>query len=546
MAQDVGMTKPAQSGESIYLFTDRTVYAISEKIYFSAYYNAPETGLDQEWSTVMYVELIKWNGIKLLQSKVAIEDNVAMGSLHIPSNLESGNYYLRAYTKWMRNYSQYAYTYTPVKVVNPYTRNIDLGPDTRQTELLEVSPNGKYKENVLQVSEPGSKYGKRDSVVVDIELEDGDFNGRYCVSVARLAKGESEHVSHSFLPPDSTEGSSRIEYLPEINGLSLSGQVLNMISREPVENIKVNLSSYSSSFYYSATNTDQDGFFVFTLPHYNGMHELHVSIENDTSNLNEVLLRSEFCNRPLTLPFIPFMLGSQERSRMEEMIFNAQVCYRFAPHDSVDTREQVATAFYGKPPTVILEEDFIELIDLEEFFYELVYNVSIGHRNRKPYLVVHGETSLVSYPPLLLMDNIPVKNDEKLLAIPCRMIERVEVINSGYIVGDFKYNGIISIFSENRDMAGLEQEENTHFFNFQLFDHKVTGCSANGPADENNTLPDRRNLLYWNPDLKLSANHASSIKFRTPDAPGEYVLTIRGIDPSTGTKVLSQSVFEVE
>ena len=132
MAQFDARNLPSSSGEKVYLHIDRPAYTILEKVYYSVVYEAPESGLESAWSTVMYVELIKWDGTKLAQSKVSIEDHLAAGSLQIPATLESGNYYLRAYTKWMRNYSPYEYAYVPLKVINPYSRMIDQGPDALQ------------------------------------------------------------------------------------------------------------------------------------------------------------------------------------------------------------------------------------------------------------------------------------------------------------------------------------------------------------------------------------------------------------------------------
>ena len=84
------------------------------------------------------------------------------------------------------------------------------------------------------------------------------------------------------------------------------------------------------------------------------------------------------------------------------------------------------------------------------------------------------------------------------------------------------------------------------FDRFMQFDHKVKSCSIDGPAAEISSLPDRRNLLFWNPDLKIAAEHPTKIKFRTPDAQGEYVHTVQGIDTGSGTKVSRESVFLVE
>ncbi len=56
-----------------------------------------------QWSRVLYVELIQPNGTSLAQGKVLIDSSGAMGTINIPEGLSSGTYYLKAYTRWMRN-----------------------------------------------------------------------------------------------------------------------------------------------------------------------------------------------------------------------------------------------------------------------------------------------------------------------------------------------------------------------------------------------------------------------------------------------------------
>jgi len=95
----------AVSGETIRLFTDQNIYCVNEKIYFTAEYSCANELDSLAWSNVLYVELIKWNGNKLVQMKLNLTRPETSGVIIIPGNLLSGNYYLRAYTKWMRNFS---------------------------------------------------------------------------------------------------------------------------------------------------------------------------------------------------------------------------------------------------------------------------------------------------------------------------------------------------------------------------------------------------------------------------------------------------------
>ncbi len=95
----------AGSGERIRLFTDRNLYCVNERIFFTAGYTCLNEADSILWSKVLYVELINWNGVKLGNLKLKLDKSGSSASLRIPGDLLSGNYYLRAYTKWMRNFS---------------------------------------------------------------------------------------------------------------------------------------------------------------------------------------------------------------------------------------------------------------------------------------------------------------------------------------------------------------------------------------------------------------------------------------------------------
>ena len=116
---------PAESGEKIQLFTDRSLYCVNEKILFSANYIYDYGIAFIDWSTVLYVELIRRNGDKLAQGKFPFDKNGSSGCLEISKDIISGNYYLRAYTKWMRNYSPDEYAYIPLTIVNPFETKTD-------------------------------------------------------------------------------------------------------------------------------------------------------------------------------------------------------------------------------------------------------------------------------------------------------------------------------------------------------------------------------------------------------------------------------------
>lgn len=546
-SQAIQQVLPPTSGESIVLQSDRSMYVTSENLYYTAYCQKPPQISELEWSSVLYVELISWNGAKLAQTISPIEGGVAEGSMQIPKNVLSGNYYLRAYSKWMRNYSPYTYTYLPVKVINPYSPSVDKGPEIDEPPALsKVGALSEFSKEIL-ISDLQETYGKRQLVEFELSLLDIKFTGIYSLSVAKQGRLDSLRNSFRFTNTNQTERSRKIEYLPEIDGLTISGKIINTRSGEPVSDMKINLSSYSGSFYFFSTTSDKDGSFVFVLPNYEGKYEFHVVKESHTNDEYQILLANEFCHQPVALPYVAFLLEDQERLSAEEMLRNAQLSNKYAHVDSTFQKENnVHAAFYGLPGSIIYEKDFIELDNMEEFFYEVVHNVVVGTRKQEPYLIVNGPSSLVAYPPLILMDNIPVTNIQNLLETSCRRINRVEVVDKGYVIGNFKYKGIISVFSEKKDMAGIELTGDSHFFSYQLFTDSEHSFPDYSESTGRSNIADRRNLLHWEPQLQLSGQETVKVSFYTSDAPGNYMVYLRGLHPDGLSAIYGKSGFIVK
>ncbi len=585
-AQESRVVQHLKSGETINLFSDRSMYIVSEELHFTAFYSKPEqiaalenmngtfkeqtvwdgnkivkmqvrvnddestshnpgNAKSPDWSTVLYVELIGWDGTKHAQALVPIENGVASGMFQIPSNIYSGNYYLRGYTKWMRNFSPYDYANIPVKIMNPSTRMIDEGQLAEKTKALATGliPTGiGYGIDISGIKET---YKKREKVELGIDILDKDVSGKYCISVAKMDPESLPGNSTTYPSPGNGIGFD-IEHLPEISGLALTGKIVNAGTGEPAAGKKVYLSSFSNSFFLSVVASEKNGSFLFTLPRNGKFHELHIAEESDSSETYEVFVNSEFCNRPVTLPYVGFQLSKQEKQLAVEMLRNAQLRskYTVIPTD-IEEEKMNQISFFGDPASVTYVKDYIELKDLREFFYELIQEVTIANDKGLPYLKISGQSGMSFYPPLVLMDNVPVANDQKLLDLSSRRIDRIEVVDQGYIIGDFKYSGIISIFSKDKDIAGLVPDTDSHFFNYQLLKENAYAPPESCSVNNGSSLPDRRNMLYWNPAIDLSSGSPVKITFFTSDAPGDYVISIRGRDDKSGTYVTEEASFTV-
>ncbi|MDA3823560.1 MAG: hypothetical protein PF450_13250 [Bacteroidales bacterium] len=535
---------PPESGETIQLFSDRSMYAASENLYFSAFYEInPRIGV-QEWSTVLYAELIRWDGTKEVQGKFPIKDGFAEGKLQVPVNIKSGIYYLRAYTRWMRNYSPYYYSYLPIKIINSRIRAIDQGPDSSNEANQNVSAKElHYSENV-KFTGLQTTYNCRQEVEFDLSLLSQEISGPYCLSVTKC--NDKTHVSntYSFNPDDEKDSIKVIEFLPEIKNLSLSGKVVSKSDHKALSKEKIILSSTIDPLYFSTVTTDNDGAFFFLIPEYYGSHQFCLTTENDDLNDVQFLVGNEYCDKTVNLPYSQFELSSDEAELAREMTIYSQLENKYTKDESNADVMKSEAPFYGQAQEIIFVKDFIELNNLEEIFFELVMNVLVRHTRDEVFITLLESGSWSRFPPLVLFDNIPVANDKSLLSISSKEIERIEVINGGYIIGKNMYSGIISIYSTKYDLAGMKLRKNIQFFDLQLFgesDHTFPIYSQ--PNDDKDA--DLRRLLYWKPFMEISSEEATKISFYTSDDTGKYTVLIRGISEDGKSLLYGEKEFIV-
>ena len=654
-----GLPKPAKSGESIELFTDRSLYCTNEQVYFSAVYSCTEEMNSITWSNVLYVELIKWNGNPLIQLKVELNKKGASGSFKIPGNILSGNYYLRAYTKWMRNYPANLYEYALVKVINPFKPDIDTGPEgqaDQQDSLLlsgmrpmkringiavttdkryykpgekaeielftdnskyitcdrysiSVVKNGtldtssfsinaglipqnnpdKHLSEISEISVSGKIIDKTTGIPLDsitIHLsepssgkyftafqtdEDGRFvftlpdkQGEYNINLfsGNNKSTPSEKYLLSFVEtiiPDSVYflsgttnnyKSGNIEYFPEIRGISLSGKIIDKTTGIPLKNVTMYLSEPSTGKYFSTFMTDDNGRFIFTFPYMQGKYDFYIGADLDDTLKTEILIDNDFCNQPVALPYIPFRLSDDEKKLVREMMINSQLTEKFLqqPYTMYDENSITGkqSVFYGHAKSIIYPEKYIELPNLKEFFIEIIPNVYVTHKRKNSSLRNAEETGLSKSLPLILLDNIPVHNIQNLLKIPSSVIEKIDVIDKGYIIANMRYNGLICIYSKNNDFAGAEMNKNSMFFSYKLYSEDIGGSDIGKERTSDTRIPDRRNLLFWDPAILLSAGEKKRISFSTSDNKGDYIISVRGYSNSDKTEIYGTCYFTVQ
>ncbi len=104
--------------EKLFIHTDKDIYVAGEIIWFKMYNVEAYTHKAAGLSKVAYIEVIDAENKPVLQTKVSLNSGRGDGSIYIPTSLESGNYVLRCYTSWMKNFNPDLFFHKTLSVYN--------------------------------------------------------------------------------------------------------------------------------------------------------------------------------------------------------------------------------------------------------------------------------------------------------------------------------------------------------------------------------------------------------------------------------------------
>jgi len=532
--------------EGLLLLTDRGHYISGESIHYRAFYMEPGESGQSSWSKILYVELILPNGTPLAQGKVSIETAGAIGSIAIPEGLSSGTYYLKSYTRWMRNCGPEDYVYSSIRIYDPYNDEV-LPVDSTGWEPKAAGEMLFQEEaqspDMLDCNLDQNQYGSRQEAMAELTWNLPNEPINLTVSVARAGL----HSGQTYLRPGcQAELPGRNEVLPETKGISLTGQAVSASdgSLAPYATIYVTVLGAEKDFF--CNYSDSAGRFYFTFPPYKGERELFVSTYHSSIDDLELLINRDFSQDVLQLPSYGMQLEDSLAAVITEMSVNAQISQQYYPREVTIPEEDKGDEmfFYGFPTSTIYFDDFIRLPNLEEYFVEVVPQVAVRKNKGVRRLALLGNhPDLNIYPPLLMIDGVAIFDVDAVLAVSPRLIQRVEIVNVPYIRGNVTFGGIISLISRDNDLGYIDLPSSGLLVNYRMLDIPWADSSEEGVSDS--SLPDVRNTLYWNPNLHLEPGQSQKISFRTSDMIGEYELLIRGYDLS-GKYYEKQQRFTVE
>ncbi|TKC12327.1 hypothetical protein FA048_01530 [Pedobacter polaris] len=149
--------------EKVHLQTDKPYYIAGEEIWLKAYVVVATANQHSELSKILYVDLINETNQISKKITLAVDSGRAFGQLTLPDSLSTGNYRIRAYTNYMRNFDHEFFFEKFVSITNI-------------AEVAKTKPSSKTKEELdVQFFPEGGNliYGLRSKVGIKIINQNG-------------------------------------------------------------------------------------------------------------------------------------------------------------------------------------------------------------------------------------------------------------------------------------------------------------------------------------------------------------------------------------
>lgn len=192
--------------ETLFLHLNKSTYVTGEEIWFKAYIYNKREKLPFEETTNLYVGLYDSIGRQLTKKIFRASKGYADGHIELDSTLNSGNYYIKASTNWMRNF----------KDDGAYVQNIKI---YQQGESISPRISGKSDYDLQFLPEGGRLIA---GIKNNIGVKCVDIDGYGAKFIKGIVK-DSENKLVNIIEPTASGMTSFV--LEPKNGLTYSAEI---------------------------------------------------------------------------------------------------------------------------------------------------------------------------------------------------------------------------------------------------------------------------------------------------------------------------------
>lgn len=529
-----------QFQEKIFLHTNKPNYKPGETIWFKSYQVYQNQILKDAMSRTVYVDLVGKSRNILLSKIIQSKRGVAWGEFVLPDTLQSGTYFLRAYTNWMRNFGDTLQAVVEVPVI-------------ARTEVV-LEQKTAYEEGGFQLNIDRQTVAADSAISFSIR---GLPQHSYSVSITNEAQV-------GMYPPHKPVGFSqayldvdKVSYLAE-RGLRYVGKVRDASGRVVSGNIVV---TRADTLMYEQLETNKVG--EFEIPEIQAADTLVLSVIA-TNSKGKVIPNIEL-SLPKPLPFryspTPSLppVAKNITTRPDFIDDNLRTIelleVDIKGRKRRDTTQiQRYHMIFGKPSYEFTNKDlnfegkthFMQALQSKVPGLDVLYDYSTG----KIYLrsLRHG-----SMQPVIWLDGMPYNDINDLSFLTGAMIARIDVyrLNSANFAQPGK-TGLIAIYTKSF-VGGDEQQiidtppaEGVRRFVLRGYARpKAFAVPTLKTEPSKRKALAKRTTIYWNPNLQTNESGIATVQMDAIAMPGRYRVQVVGYD-ILGNITRSESYLDIK
>lgn len=523
------------SQELIYVHTDKPYYTPGDTVWFRAHLMDANTHLPTSRSRFVYMELHDQQADTLMQRIIVKcdSDGVFANAMFLPKDIQGGVYTLVAYTQWMRNFPVERFCYQPLTVVGG-----------RRAQGHRIS-----EEILSQYSGRTTIKGKaatdRAPMTLDIDVRDQDgqpLPGIYALSV----------TDFDVVKPDSLFGDIRqsllrqqYSYIPDtLHNITYSYQEQQLITGR----VKGSLGQRIKNPHLLVVNSLTGQRWEFEL---GDSTRFALAVDNPEGSIfllegtrrsgrtSFVELQIDSVTYPkVTLPHYT-LVASPDRSAFTRQTETQQM---YAQAGYIELPEVVKVGKKRQPqrenlmrieaPRGIQEGD--PRLERAATMRQLLN--SLGMLTGDTYITTYDYAGVKIY-----VDNMWEEDESNVLDLVPANVKSIEFFTPNNAINcifgvrpspNGKIPGVLFIFMKDGSEILKSKKKNSLSFarvNQLGYRHSVEFYSPQYTNKDNNTLPDHRTTLYWNPKVKTDANGHATVSFYASDVSKRYLVTLEGI-----------------
>lgn len=339
-------------------------------------------------------------------------------------------------------------------------------------------------------------------------------------------------------------------YPPEFDGHIISGTIVDTRTGRPSADMEGFLSVPGKRSQFATARSDSSGRVAFEMRNMFGSSEVIVQTNLAVDSLYRIDLDDPFSAEYTSPRYAPFLEPLRNPVTISEHSLSMQIQNAYVAMQVQELRLPPldSSAFYFHPDLTYKLDDYTRFTTMEEVLREYIQLVNVSRRGVHFHLWAYDAPHALPFndDPLILLDGVPIFSTDQFMQFDPFKVRKADVVTRRYFLGASFFDGIVNWVTYKGDLSGYPLDPHAIAVDYEGLQDKREFYSPvyADPGQKASRLPDFRNVLYWDPSLRVTPGGASPARFYTSDMPGKYIVVVQGIS-SGGEPLYGTTMIEV-